>query len=108
TRAVRSDDADDRARRYLHVQLVDQQSIAIRLADVLELDHLVAEPVADRDEDFLRLVALLLFLAVEFLESRDPCFRFRLASLRILPDPFEFLLERLLPRRFRRFFLLQP
>ncbi|CAJ7141519.1 Uncharacterised protein [Burkholderia pseudomallei] len=105
--AVRADDADDRAGRDLEVQVVDQQAVAERFADVLELDHFIAEAVADRNEDFLRLVALLVFLAVQFLEARDTRLRLRLTALRVLAHPLQFLLDRLLARRFGRFFLLQ-
>jgi len=36
--------------------------VAERLGDVLELDHLVAQTVGHGDEDFLGLVALLVFV----------------------------------------------
>src|SRR5205823_7048410 len=87
--AVRADDADDRARRHLEGELVDEQALAITLGDVLELDHLVAQSLRDRDEDLLRLVALLVFLRRELLEAREARLRFRLPALRVLAHPFE-------------------
>src|SRR5436190_19094868 len=38
-RAVRADDADDRAGRHLEAQVVDEETVAEALADVDELDH---------------------------------------------------------------------
>ena len=57
--AVRADDADDAAGRQVEVQAVDQQRVAEALAQVLGLDHDVAEARARRDVD-LDLVDLLL------------------------------------------------
>ena len=48
TSAVRTDDADDGAGRDTERQFVHQQAIAEGLADFLELDDLVAQPLADR------------------------------------------------------------
>jgi hypothetical protein len=45
----------------LKLRVVDQQAVAEGLADAVELDDLVAEALAGRDEDFLGLVALLVF-----------------------------------------------
>src|SRR6185312_15728355 len=67
-RAVRTDDADDRAGRNLEAQIVDQHAVAERLRDVLELDDEIAEPLARRDIDFVRLVARLVFDRVQLLE----------------------------------------
>src|SRR5438309_4419405 len=67
--AVRADDADDRPRRDLQRELVDQQALAVALGDALQLDHLVAQALGDRDEDLLRLVALLMLLRRQLLES---------------------------------------
>ena len=61
-RTVRPDDADDRARRHLERQIVDQQTITVALAHVTEVDDVVAESFGDGDEDFLRLVALLMLV----------------------------------------------
>src|SRR5262249_47608552 len=55
--AVRSDDADDAAGRQIEVQVVDQQAVAVRLAQTLGFDHEVAEALARRDVDLVRLVA---------------------------------------------------
>src|ERR1700733_2256569 len=47
--AVRADDADDAARWQLEVELVDQQVVAIRLAQILRLDHQAAQARTRRD-----------------------------------------------------------
>src|SRR3954470_21216283 len=93
--AIRADDADDGPGRYLERYLVDQQALAIALGDVLELDHLVAQALRDRDEDFLRLVALLMLLRRQLLEARKARLRLRLAALGVLPHPLELGLHRL-------------
>src|SRR5206468_2151106 len=67
-RAVRPDDADDRAGRHLEAQVVDQHPVAEPLGDVLELDHLVAQALGHGNEDFVRLVALLVFDIRQLLE----------------------------------------
>src|SRR5204862_7988990 len=49
--AVRADDADDRARRDLEREVVDEHAVAVALGDVLELDHLVAEALGHGNEE---------------------------------------------------------
>src|ERR1019366_3286027 len=108
TRAVRADDADDRAGRHLEAEVVDQQAVTIRFAHTFEFDDLIAESLADRDEYLLRLVALLVFLRIEFFEAGDTRLGFRLASFGILPHPFQLLLHRLHVRVDLFVFCLQP
>jgi hypothetical protein len=67
--AVRADDADDGAWRHVEAQLVDQQTVTEGLADVPEFDHLAAQALADRNEDLLGLVPLLVLDAGQFLET---------------------------------------
>ena len=57
--AVRPDDADDAARRQLEGEIVDQEIVAEALAQVVEVDDVLAEPLGDRDDD-LRGLGLLL------------------------------------------------
>src|SRR6516164_5624806 len=99
-RTVGADDADNRARRDLERKVVDQQAVTVAFRDVLELDHLVAEPLRDRDEDLLRFVALLVFVRRELVETLQPRLGLGLASLRVLSDPLELLLHRLDARGF--------
>src|SRR5262249_42411352 len=106
-RPVGPDDADDRARRHRDREAVDEQGVAVALAHALELDHGIAEAVGDRDEDLLRLVALLVFVRVQLLEAREPRLGLGLPPLRVLPHPLELLLDRLLARGLRGFLLLQ-
>ena len=49
--AVRADDADDAARRQLEGEVVDQQAIAVGLAEALDVDDVVAQPLAGRNDD---------------------------------------------------------
>ena len=99
--AVRADDADDRARRHLEAQVVDQQAVAEALGHVLELDHLVAQALGHRDEDLLGLVALLVLVSRQLLEARQARLALGLAALRVLAHPLELLLHRLLARASR-------
>ena len=58
-RAVGADDADDAAARQREREVVDEQPVAVALAQVLGLDHLVAEPRTGRDRDLQLVVAPL-------------------------------------------------
>ena len=55
--AVRADDADDGARRYLEAQVLDQQPVAVALAQVVHLDHEVAQARPGRNVDLLGFLA---------------------------------------------------
>ena len=107
-RAVRSNHADDRPRRHLEREIADQQSIAVALRHGLELDHLVAEPLGDRNEDLGGLVAFLVFVGRELVEARDARLALGLPTFRVLPHPFELLLHRLDPRHFLLRFGFEP
>src|SRR5205823_7949791 len=98
--AVRPDDADDRAGRNRERQLVDQQPLAVAFAHIAKLDDRIAEPLGDRNENLLRLVALLMLVRRELIEARDPRLALRLTAARVLPHPFELFLHRLDARRF--------
>ncbi len=91
----------------LKLQIVDQQAIAERLRHILELDDEIAEALAGRDVDLVGLVALLVLDRIQFLEAVETRLALGLAALRALAHPFEFALDRLLPRLFAGFFLLQ-
>jgi len=113
--AVGADDADDGARGHLEAELVDQQPVAEALADGVEFEHLVAQAFGHRDEDFVGLVALLVFDVAQFLEARQPRLALGLACLGVGAHPFEFLLHRLHARVFALlldfealFLLVQP
>src|SRR5207248_10533733 len=93
--AVRADDADDRTGGHAEGEIVDEEALAVALGDAFELDHRIPQTIRDRDENFLRLVALLVFVGGQLLEAREARLRFRLAALGVLPHPFELLLHRL-------------
>jgi hypothetical protein len=84
TGAVGADDADDGAGRHLEAQVVDQQPVAERFADVLELDDFIAQALGHGNEDLLRLVALLVFEIGQFLEAGQPGLALGLARLGVL------------------------
>ena len=93
--AVRTDHADDGAGRNAEGKIVDQETVAEALRDVFEFDHVVAETVGHGDEDFVRFVAGLVFVARELFKARETGLRLRLTALGILTNPFEFVLNRL-------------
>ena len=106
TRAVRTNDAHNRPGRHPKAQIVDQQPVAVRFADIVELQHLVAQALCDRNEDFLSFVALLIFVRREFLEPRHARLGLGLAALGVLAHPLQFFLDGFLARRFSGLFLL--
>ena len=69
TRAVGADDAHNRARRHLEAQVINQQAVAKRFAHVLELDHFLPQPFSHGDENFLRLVTLLVFVITQLFKA---------------------------------------
>ena len=92
--AVRADDADDGARRQAEREVVDQQPLAEGLAQPVDLDHEVAEPLPRRDVDLVRLVAGLEFDGRQFVELAQPRLALRLPGLRVRAHPLEFAGER--------------
>src|SRR5687768_13910620 len=94
--SIRTDNADNSARRHLETQVIDQQAIAICFRYVPELDDFVTQPFSHRNEHLLRLVAFLVLLRIEFIEARDTRLGFRLASLGVLAYPFQLFFQRLL------------
>src|SRR5690348_14027824 len=57
--AVRTDHADDAAGRQLESQFVDEKIVAETFADIVKVDHVLTEPLRDRNDD-LRALSLLL------------------------------------------------
>src|SRR6266446_4977259 len=57
--AVGPDDADDAAGRQAQIQIVDQQAVAIALAQLLGHDDEIAQPRAGRNADLARVGLLL-------------------------------------------------
>src|SRR5690606_37357584 len=96
--AVGADDADDRARRHRERQVVDQQAVAEALRHVPELDDLVAQALARRNEDLVGLVALLVLDRLQLLDPGQARLALGTAALGVLPGPFQLLGDRLLPR----------
>src|SRR5450830_1350088 len=107
TGAVRADDADDGTGWNLEIELINQQAVAIALAQILELDDFIAQTLGHGNEDFLGFVALLVFVFGQLVKARQTRLALGLTALGVLPHPFEFLGDGLLTRRFARLFLLQ-
>ena len=105
--AVGADDADDGAGRHLEAQVVHQQPVAEALADAVEVDHLVAQALAHRDEDLVGLVALLVVDVAQLLEARQPRLALALPALGVGAHPLQLLLHRLGARVLGLLLLLQ-
>src|SRR5690606_28041665 len=107
TCTVRTNNPDDGTSWHLEAQVVDQQTIAIALADVFKLNNFITQTFGHRNEDFLGLVALLVFVRGQFLETGQTGLGFGLTSLGVLAHPLQFFLDGALTSTFRRLFLLQ-
>ena len=92
---VGADDADDGASRDIEAEVVHQQLVAEGLGDAVEFDDLAAQALADRNEDFLGLVALLVLVAGHFFEAGQAGFALGLTRLRVGPHPLQLLFHRL-------------
>ncbi len=89
------------ARRQRERQLVDEQQVAIALAESLDLDHGVPQSRPGRDGD-LQLALLdsarVLRLGKQLLVGAESSLALGLPGLRAHADPFELARERVLPR----------
>src|SRR5690606_31370236 len=106
--AVRTDDADDRARRDGQRQVVDQQAVAEALRHALELDDAVAQPLTRRNEDLVGLVALLVVDRLQLLQPLQARLALGAAALGVLPRPLLLARDGLLPRLLLRLLHLEP
>src|SRR5208282_2958583 len=86
---VGPDDADDRTGRHAKAQVLDQEPLAIGLADVLGLDHQIAEPRAGRDDDLGLVGRAIAALGEERLIRADARLALGLTRARRLADPLE-------------------
>src|SRR5690606_38149902 len=93
---VGADDADDRAMRHDKTEVVDEQAISERLADVPEFHDRAAESLAGRNEDLVGLVAALIVDGLQFLDPGQACLALAATALGIAARPLEFALDRLL------------
>ncbi len=84
----------------LKLSVVDQQALAVALRHVLELDDAVAQALGHRDEDLLRLVALLVSYERTAPRSAPARLALGLPRLRIGAHPLELLLHGLDARDF--------
>src|SRR5690606_26447857 len=106
--AVGADHAHDAARRQAERKVVDQQLIAVSLAQILGFDHQVAEVLALGNLDFDFLLAALLLFGRHLFVSLDASLALGLASPRSHPNPLEFLGEGLLASASGLLFLFEP
>src|SRR6185437_14869843 len=105
--AVRADHADDAARRQLEGEVVDQFAIAKTLAEVFEVDHVVAKPLGHRNGDLRGLGLLFAGLLQQLLIALVARLGLGLARLRRGRDPFLLARQRLLMRGILAAFLFE-
>ena len=94
--AVRPDHADDAAARQREVEAVDQQVVAVALAQAARFDDDVAEPGTRRNVDFGGFNFLRGVFAQQLLVGVEARLSFRLARARRHANPFELAFERAL------------
>src|SRR5690606_22548956 len=94
--AVGADDADDGAVGDDQREIVDQQPVAEALADVAELDDVVAQALARRNEDLVGLLPLLVLDRLQLLQAGQARLALGTAALGVLPGPFQLALNGLL------------
>ena len=91
----------------LEAQIVDQKFVPKAFAEILDLDHLVTQPRARRDENFMRFIALLVFLRIQFFEALQTCLAFRPPSFWVGAYPLQFGVNGALTGFFAAVLLLQ-
>src|SRR3954468_6786642 len=107
-RYVRTNHADDAARWQLEGEVVDQQVVAERLGETLEIDHVLTEPLGHRDDDLRGLGGLLRSLLHQLLVALIAGLGLRLPRARGGRDPFLLARERALARFFLAALLREP
>ena len=105
--AVRADHPDNAAGRQGEVQVLDQQPVVIGLAQILDLDDRVAEPLARRDDDLRAWSSCSRssFTLQQFVIGLDARLRLGLPRLGRGRDPLLLALEDPLARRILARFL---
>ena len=106
--AVRPDHADDAAGRQAESEIVDQEVVAIALAQLFEVDNGLPQPLRDRNNDLRALRGLLRRLLHEIFIALIAGLRLRLPRARGRRDPFTLAREGALVRRLFTTLLLQP
>src|SRR5262249_22410401 len=104
-RAVRSDHADDAARRQFEAEIVDQQPVGIALFEMFEVDDIGTEPLGDRDDYLGHVRPFVRLFGNEIVITLDARLVFGLAGYRRGGDPFSLAFEGALARLFLAAFL---
>ncbi len=93
---VRPDHADDAAGRQLEGEIVDQEVVAKTLLQAFEVDHVLPQPLGDRNDDLRGRGLLLGRLPQQILVALVARLGFRLPRLRRGRDPLRLARERAL------------
>ena len=94
---IRPDDADNATRRQRESEIFEQQFIAISLGQPLSLDHLATQALGDLNQNLRATRATVSLFFDKLIERADTRLRFGLPSLGRLANPFQLLLDCLLP-----------
>src|SRR6185503_18890357 len=97
------DHSDDPAPRQAEGQLLDQQPVAVTLAEAVRLYHEVTEPRARWNADLVWIGGALARLQHELLVSLQARLALRLTGARRCANPLELLLDLALARAFLLF-----
>ena len=107
-RPIRSDDAHNAAGRQAEREVLDQQVIAVALADVLALHDQLAEFLSGGDLDFELFDAIQEFLGDQLVVSANAGLVLGLPGTRRQPNPLQFAIQCFLPGRCGFLFFGQP
>src|SRR5882672_439188 len=106
--AVRADDPDDATAWQREREVVEEEAIAVPLAELVRVDHDVAEARTGRDADLELALAPLRLLREEALVGLDTRLALRLPRARRSLHPLELAGEGALPRRLLFLFVREP
>jgi len=106
--AVRPNHADDAAGRQLEGEIIDQFAIAEAFAEAFEVDHVLAQPLGDGDDDLRGLGLLLAGLLQQLFIALIARLGLGLAGFRRSRDPFLLARQRALMRGVFAALLLEP
>ncbi len=107
TRAVRTDNADNRAFRYGEAEIVDQNAVAVGFTQIGDLNDFIAQTRSRWNKQFVGFVTFLVFGVVQLFKASQTRLALRLTAFRTLTYPLQLFLNGFTASRFLRGFLRQ-
>src|SRR5690606_3477801 len=80
TRTVTADNPDYGTLGNAQRQVINQQAITVTFADILQLDHLIAQTLAWWNINFIRFVTRLEFVRLQFIQAGQTSLALGLAT----------------------------